>query len=1490
VNTNNPAYISIAGVLFNQNETMLIEYPGGLGESYPIPSGVTSIGVAAFDGCASLTSVAIPSSVTNIEDYAFAGCGLTNVTIPNGVTGIGDSAFEGCTSLTSVTIPGSVTAIGEAAFAGCTGLTSVYFEGDAPTADQTVFQFDPATVYYSPVTSGWSSTFAGLPAVPTTAQAQFNYETIAGGITITAYTGFGGAVVIPSFINGMFVTSIGEAAFNACTNLTNVTIPGSVISIGESAFADCTGLTTVMIPPGVTSIGSNAFMYCANLTIVGIPGSVTNIGAEAFYYCTNLTGVYFGGNAPTADATVFTSDNNATIYYLPGTGGWGSTFAGLSTVAVQTLYYTYALNPFAPNPGSITIDQYSGPGGVVAIPAVINGLLVTSVGEEAFEFCFGLTSVTIPASVTSIGEDAFAGCTSLTGVYFDGDAPTADPSVFLNDNYATAYYLPGPIGWSSLFAGLRATDEYYWTTNVGSITIYRYSGPGGVVSIPTTITDLPVTGIGNYAYAGTGLTSVTIPNGVTNIGEGAFEGCDSLTGITVDAENAFYRSTNGVLFDHSETMLIEYPGGLAGSYAIPSGVTSIGDSAFDGCASLTIVAIPSSVTNIGEGAFDDCTRLSGITVDAENPFYSSANGVLFNKSQATLIQYPGGLAGNYTISDSVTNIGEEAFAFCFGLTSVTIPASVTSIGDDAFEGFTNLMSVYFEGIPPSADSSVFAGDDGYVAVFYNPGASGWGSTFADYPVEDEFYLTTNADNTLTIAAYFPGPGGALMIPNTIYGMPVASIGESAFYQDSGLTSVTIGTNVTTIGSTAFFKDSGLTSVTIGTNVTSIGEEAFAYCSGLTSVTIPSSVTNIGDRAFKECTSVTNFSFNGNAPAIGDEVFESDYATICYVSGTSGWSSPFGGLPAGPCNSALQTGSLQVTITPAGAITAGAQWQVDTGTSQNSGATVTDLSAGSHTVSFTPVSGSGWLTPANQTVMITNGATTTTSSVYIASTEAQVQWSKRIASTTTLPSGEGDIGMALDSQGNCYVSGLFDGTNDFGGVILTNESIGGSDIFVAKYNSSGILQWAQRDGDSSTNFDYGRGVGVDTNGNVYVAGGFVGPAEFGGTNLPATQDEEFFLAKYDSEGTVQWVQQSVGGYGVYGTGLAVDGAGNCYALVFGNVQGANITFGSTNLTTPSDYDESTVLVKYDNTGAVKWAQLIGGSGETYATKVAVDAAGNVYVCGSFEANMTIGSSNLVGSVIGSDMFIAKFNNSGALAWVRQTEGGDAGSGGAAVDQAGNVYVASPFEFAINFDGVSLTNAANNAFVAKYSNSGTIQWARQAGGTSFYEDVALDGQGNVYPAGFLSTDATVANYDPAGTLQWTFSASGTTASPVSSLVEKCAVDSAGNCYLAGWYQGTAAFGTNVLQPKGTWNFFLAKLNAIALNLGGTTLAGANLVLNGINGMSGATYYVLMSTNLTLPLSQWTPVATNVLSASGNFTITATNAVTRTVPQRFYILQTQ
>ena len=235
-----------------------------------------------------------------------------------------------------------------------------------------------------------------------------------------------------------------------------------------------------------------------------------------------------------------------------------------------------------------------------------------------------------------------------------------------------------------------------------------------------------------------------------------------------------------------------------------------------------------------------------------------------------------------------------------------------------------------------------------------------------------------------------------------------------------------------------------------------------------------------------------------------------------------------------------------------------------------------------------------------------------------SAQAAFQWSKRVASTTN-DDFEPAIGMTLDTNGNSYVTGWFDGTNDFGGVILTNSSGGGQDIFVAKYNSTGALQWARRAGGNSPSVpgirdagrDAGRGIGVDSAGNVYVAGGFFGTSDFGSFTLTAAGNRQFFLAKYDSAGTVQWVQQSTGGNGgndgVYGTGLAVDAVGNSHAVGFAG-NGAPITFGATNLSSPNSTSESTFLVKYDNSGTVKWALLLSGSDEIYATKVAVDAVG------------------------------------------------------------------------------------------------------------------------------------------------------------------------------------------------------------------------------------------------------------------------------------------
>jgi hypothetical protein len=492
----------------------------------------------------------------------------------------------------------------------------------------------------------------------------------------------------------------------------------------------------------------------------------------------------------------------------------------------------------------------------------------------------------------------------------------------------------------------------------------------------------------------------------------------------------------------------------------------------------------------------------------------------------------------------------------------------------------------------------------------------------------------------------------------------------------------------------------------------------------------------------------------------------------------------------------------------------------------------------------------------------------------ASAQAEIQWAMRIASTIDTDN-ELSIGMTLDTNGNCYVTGWFDGTNDFGGVTLTNDSGGGQDIFVAKYNSSGALQWAQRAGGSSANRDAGRGIGVDANGNVYVSGGYYGPANFGSIDLPASSAENSFLAKYSNAGTLQWVQQGVGVQDVYSTGLAVDSAGNSYALVFAN-NGDTITFGATNVSTPNDFggnfDASTILVKFDNTGTVKWAQVMGGYGETYATKVTVDAVGNVYVRGGFNSTLTIGTTTLMLSTGATEnMFIAKFNNSGDLVWVQQPTGGNGGEGGVTVDPAGNVYISGPFTTNLYFGSISLTNAGPlyDAFVAKYNSSGAIQWARQTRGTNldFYWDVALDRQANVYVVGALSSDAAVAKYSPTGTLQWAYSASGPPAHPASSIGAKCAVDSAGNCFLAGWFQGTAALGTNILQPQGYWNYCLAKLTAPVPPTLGIALSNGAPQL-GLAGPISSMFALQWSPMLAATNTPWHTLTTLKLTNSPQF----------------------
>jgi len=727
---------------------------------------VASIGDSAFELCTKLTRVALPNSVTNIGGSAFWGCtNLAGVTMGARVTSIGTYAFWGCTKLTSVTIPNSVTSIGPDAFNDCYLLGLVYFQGNAPSADSTVFSGDSsATLYYLPGTTGWGASFGGLPAV----LFPYTYRINNGTMLITGYSGSGGAVTIPGTIFGVSVISLGDSAFLSCTGLTSVTIPNSVTSLGNSVFASCASLASVTIGANVTSLGDSVFSGCTSLISVTIPNSVTSLGDSVFASCASLASVAIGANVTSLGDSVFSGCASLASVTIPDSVTRLGDFvfdycAGLTNVTIGNSVTNIGYNPFycCTNLAAITVGAlnpaYSSSSGVlfdqnqttlIAFPANFPRFAwipdtVTSIGSYAFDHCIMTAKLQIPEGVTNIGSYAFNHCTTLVSLWLS-DSGTIGDSAFASCTSLVNVWLS--FGLNSL-----GNNMFYGCTSLTNVVIPNTvtnigdSAFAACASLPGVAIPGSVTSVGDSAFAGcTRLASLTISNGVAGIGNNAFSSCTNLVSLTIPGS---VTSIGSGAFDHCTRLA---------SLTISNGVASIGDSAFAACASLTKVTIPNSVTSLGNAAFAACTRLNAITVGALNPAYSSVAGVLFNKSQTTLLAYPAGKAGStyaitnsvtsigsaafqacaglakVTIPNSVTNIGDFAFAACAGLAKITIPNSVASLGGDAFAACTNLTGIYFQGDAPGVGSDVFSADN-QATVYCLPGTTGWASPFAGRP-------------------------------------------------------------------------------------------------------------------------------------------------------------------------------------------------------------------------------------------------------------------------------------------------------------------------------------------------------------------------------------------------------------------------------------------------------------------------------------------------------------------------------------------------------------------------------------------------------------------------------------------------------------------------------------------------------------------------------------------------------------------------------------
>jgi uncharacterized delta-60 repeat protein len=299
------------------------------------------------------------------------------------------------------------------------------------------------------------------------------------------------------------------------------------------------------------------------------------------------------------------------------------------------------------------------------------------------------------------------------------------------------------------------------------------------------------------------------------------------------------------------------------------------------------------------------------------------------------------------------------------------------------------------------------------------------------------------------------------------------------------------------------------------------------------------------------------------------------------------------------------------------------------------------------------------------------------------------------------------GVATDSSGNVYVAGQTEGGLD------GNTSAGSSDLFVVKYNSSGTKQWTKQLGTSSNDNAYG--VATDSSGNVYLAGQTGGGLD-GNTSAGSS---DLFVVKYNSSGTKQWTKQLGTSSHDNATGVATDSSGNVYVAgqTGGGLDG-NTSAGNSDL----------FVVKYNSSGTKQWTKQLGTSSNDNATGVATDSSGNVYVAGQTEGGLDGNTS--AGNY---DLFVVKYNSSGTKQWTKQlgTSSNDHAYG-VATDSSGNVYVAGQTEGGLDGN----TSAGNSdLFVVKYNSSGTKQWTKQLG-TSSYDHaygVATDSSGNVYVAG-------------------------------------------------------------------------------------------------------------------------------------------------------------
>lgn len=856
-------YYSIDGVVIYRNDYNGYElkyFPGNTkGGTYTIPSIVTTLPIYAFRSCTKLTELVIPATVTKIDESAFSGCNkLVTITFLEPEEGeqvnellLGDKAFQSNSSLEVINLPARVQEFNINIFTYCSLLKEVNIVGSYEKA-----------VY---------SSIDGVLVTADKSEIIFCPRTKEG-----------------SYVTPVGVEKIGPNAFEACNNLTEVTISGQINYIGENAFKSCKNIENLYFLGHALdkplTIMNSAFYGCIGLTELTLPLNLVTIEQNAFGGTTKLTRVEVYSISPNIDfkyaafGTTTTTVNSVPTYYVKDlfiakevaafdiTGVFGSKV--LSTVEVEK-----------GNPNYASIDGVlynSDVTKVVYYPSEREGSYelpesVVEIGDRVFE-AKTLDSIKIGQNVTFIGTGAFQNCTNLVEVIFE-DGGTEDLIIGAN-----------------AFEGCTSLKSLQLPSRLTQILKEAFRKCS---SIPELVIPEGVKTIGEAAFRNcSGLVRVVLPSSIEDIKESAdtstliddktprihaFDYCTNLTEFVLEGENENYKVVDGILYrylrnDENEVTgfeLVVCPQSKAGVVDLPAEVTkisnyafyqnklivelafskglnkelTIGTYAFNGCNNLAKVDLPTGLTDIAAYAFWDCKQLSEVVIP--NTLKTLTTKVFYSCPLLSNVTFAEGgteplVIGDGTVTSNSTGPSTYSgpFTNCPGITTLIFPERLTSIGKYAFAGMTNLQNVY---IP----SSVTEIKD---YAFYN--CSGLTNlTFAQ-----------TCNGLVLGSSSFSSSGvTSLKLPEGL-----TTISSNAFSSCKSITSVSIPASVVKIDNYAFFSNSSLTTLQIatGSKLEVIGNDTFAK-TDITSVSLPQSIKTIGNYAFEDCKNLTSVTFEGS---------------------------------------------------------------------------------------------------------------------------------------------------------------------------------------------------------------------------------------------------------------------------------------------------------------------------------------------------------------------------------------------------------------------------------------------------------------------------------------------------------------------------------------------------------------------------------------------------------------------------------------------------